>query len=112
MKRLEIKACREEDILRVHSESHLEKLKSTQFDYKDMFNPKELPDNVNTKVFSRDTYENKYTYLSALFSAGAVISACDSIMKGHIQKAFLSTRPAGHHAGISISQLIIKSRDK
>ena len=47
-----------------------------------------------------DTATSEKTWQAALLAAGAVIEACDLVMKGKFRNAFCATRPPGHHAGI------------
>ena len=47
-----------------------------------------------------DTAASELTWKAALLAAGAVIEACDSVMKKGFRNAFCATRPPGHHAGL------------
>ena len=90
----------EENLLLVHSQNHIEKVKSTQFQYLGM-EEKPLPEGKNTSKFSKETYENYWTYLSSCVSAWCSISAVYEIEKGTCKKIFCINRPAGHHAGVN-----------
>eukprot|EP00826_Nyctotherus_ovalis_P053648 TRINITY_DN6997_c0_g1_i1.p1 TRINITY_DN6997_c0_g1~~TRINITY_DN6997_c0_g1_i1.p1 ORF type:complete len:315 (-),score=79.12 TRINITY_DN6997_c0_g1_i1:127-1071(-) len=62
-----------------------------------------LSEYKNTYRFSKETYENYYTYKASLISAGCAISAIDAMyakVKG-VERAFCVNRPSGHHAGKS-----------
>jgi acetoin utilization deacetylase AcuC-like enzyme len=45
-----------------------------------------------------DTSASKASYEAARHAAGAVIEACDRVMAGEWQNAFVAARPPGHHA--------------
>ena len=74
-----------EQLLRVHSASHLERLKRNS-------------PTSGIVHLDPDTAMNPYTWQAALRSAGAGISAVDLVMKGEVQNAFCAIRPPGHHA--------------
>ncbi len=106
-KKLLVKEAPEDAILAVHTVSHLERLKSTQYDPALMMQGEseetKLSPYKNTYRFSKETYENYYTYKAALVSAGCVISAIDAIYSKikteALSSAFCMNRPSGHHAG-------------
>ena len=56
--------------------------------------------NKNSRRFSQDTYENKYTKEAAYLSAGSTCQTLRSINAGSIDTAFAIVRPPGHHSGI------------
>lgn len=74
-----------EQLLRVHSASHLERLKR---------NSPEL----GIIHLDPDTAMNPHTWQAALRSAGAGVMAVDMIMAGEVRNAFCAIRPPGHHA--------------
>jgi len=74
-----------EQLLRVHSASHLERLKR---------NAPEL----GIFHLDPDTAMNPHTWRAALRSAGAGVMAVDLVMSGEVQNAFCAIRPPGHHA--------------
>lgn len=53
--------------------------------------------------FTKDTYQNVWTYNCALQAAGGVIEAIDSVVKGEVNNAFCCVRPPGHHAYQSLA---------
>jgi len=78
-------AATREAILRVHSEGHLDGLRSRS--------PAE-----GYSAIDPDTLMNPYTYEAALHAAGAGVAAVDAVMQGQAANAFCSVRPPGHHA--------------
>ncbi|HUH87912.1 MAG TPA: histone deacetylase family protein [Pusillimonas sp.] len=79
--------ARDEDILRVHTPSLLEELRSKS------------PAQGYAEI-DLDTLMNPFTLDAAYAAAGAGIVAVDAIMAGQAQTAFCSVRPPGHHAGL------------
>lgn len=45
-----------------------------------------------------DTIISKESWQAALLAVGAIVSACDSVMKKELPSAFCLVRPPGHHA--------------
>ncbi len=45
-----------------------------------------------------DTYANADSFEIARLSAGAVVDAVGAVMKGELDRAFVASRPPGHHA--------------
>ncbi len=74
-----------EQLLRVHSASHLERLKRNS-------------PTLGIVHLDPDTAMNPHTWQAALRSAGAGVMAVDLVMAGEVQNAFCSVRPPGHHA--------------
>lgn len=75
-----------EQLLRVHSAAHLERVRSNS----------PLHGIVH---LDPDTAMNPHTWHAALRSAGAGVLGVDLAMKGEVQSAFCAVRPPGHHAG-------------
>jgi acetoin utilization deacetylase AcuC-like enzyme len=73
-----------EQLLRVHSVAHLERLKRSS------------PE-LGLFHLDPDTVMNPYTWQAALRSAGAGVLAVDLVMAGEVQNAFCAIRPPGHH---------------
>jgi acetoin utilization deacetylase AcuC-like enzyme len=48
-----------------------------------------------------DTALSEDSYDVALEAAGAVLEACDAVMRGQVARAFCAVRPPGHHATAS-----------
>ncbi|CDW86211.1 histone deacetylase [Stylonychia lemnae] len=77
--------AKEGDVFRVHDYNYLMKvIKQTE----------------TLKIRDGDTVLSADSWDCSLLSCGAVIEACDSIMKGETRNAFCAVRPPGHHAGI------------
>jgi acetoin utilization deacetylase AcuC-like enzyme len=74
-----------EQLLRVHSASHLEKLKRNS-------------PTLGIFHLDPDTAMNPHTWQAALRSAGAGVMAVDLVMAREVQNAFCAVRPPGHHA--------------
>ena len=74
-----------EQLLRVHSISHLEHLKRSS-------------PALGVVHLDPDTAMNPHSFQAALRSAGAGVMAVDQIMAGEVKNAFCAVRPPGHHA--------------
>ncbi len=74
-----------EQLLRVHTAAHLERLKRSS-------------PSIGVVHIDPDTAMNPYTWRAALRAAGAGVMAVDLIVAGEIQNAFCAVRPPGHHA--------------
>ena len=76
---------REEDIVRVHTEEHYQRILAVApeqgFEYLDS-----------------DTVMSPGTLAAALRAVGGATAAVDAVFKGEAQNAFLAMRPPGHHA--------------
>ncbi len=79
--RREAPPASEEQILRVHTRMHLERVK-----------------NARPGPLDADTLISKYSYDAALRAAGAVCAAVDAVVTGTARNAFCAIRPPGHHA--------------
>ncbi len=75
----------EAEILRVHTQAHLEHLKS-------------LSPASGYAAIDGDTSMNPHTLQAAFEAAGAGIAAVDAVMAGSAATAFCNVRPPGHHA--------------
>jgi acetoin utilization deacetylase AcuC-like enzyme len=78
------KKAEEEDLLRVHTHSHIEKMR-------------ELSNSSSTVL--GDTYHNAQTFETALLAVGGVIKCIESKHK----RSFALVRPPGHHATVDAS---------
>lgn len=75
----------EADILRVHTQAHLDHLK-------------QLSPQSGYASIDGDTSMNPYTLEAAFEAAGAGMAAVDAVMAGSAVSAFCNVRPPGHHA--------------
>jgi acetoin utilization deacetylase AcuC-like enzyme len=57
-----------------------------------------IPQENRLTLIDQDTYALPVSWEIAKLSAGAVVKAVDSVVKGHISNAFTASRPPGHHA--------------
>lgn len=78
--RHEAPAATDEQILRVHTLMHLDKIKRA------------------SPPLDGDTIISPHSYEAALHASGAVCAAVDFVMSGEARNAFCATRPPGHHA--------------
>ncbi len=83
LKRVDPPKADEEDLLRVHPQEHLDKIKRVCFDAAHYPDP-----DVDAVPASWD---------AALTAAGAGIAACKGVMDGTYRRAFCAVRPPGHH---------------
>jgi acetoin utilization deacetylase AcuC-like enzyme len=74
-----------EQLLRVHSATHLEHLKRRS-------------PTTGIVHIDPDTAMNPHTWQAALRAAGAGVMAVDLVMAGEVENAFCAVRPPGHHA--------------
>ena len=72
-------------LLRVHTQAHLDYIRSRS------------PDEGYAEI-DPDTSMNPHTWQAALRAAGAAVAATDAVMEGRYDNAFCSIRPPGHHA--------------
>lgn len=55
-------------------------------------------ENLADVLRTGDTALCEYSYEVAMEATGAVLAACDAVMKGEVRRAFCAVRPPGHHA--------------
>ena len=73
-----------EDLLRVHSDDHIENIQQTCA--------------LGRRYPDPDTPMVAASWEAAMLSAGAAIRACEAVVDGDIDNAFCAIRPPGHHA--------------
>jgi acetoin utilization deacetylase AcuC-like enzyme len=73
-----------EQMLRVHTERHLEMLESIHRAGGGQIDP--------------DTHMGKHSWPIAMLAAGSAVAAAESVAEGQVDRAFLAVRPPGHHA--------------
>ena len=76
----------EEELLRVHSPSHVQKIRLTA--------------GRNSTQLDPDTATSARSYEAALHAAGSLPVLIDALIHGEIQNGFAFVRPPGHHAEI------------
>ena len=81
----------EEEVLTIHSEEHLNFLKSTQ-NIDDLEVLEEKSSHFDAVYFHPKTYE------LSLYSSGSTIDLMSAIVSGEIKNGFALVRPPGHHA--------------
>ncbi len=86
---LEARSATEEEILRVHAPTYLDRLREVV--------DRALAEERSVPLDS-DTLVSGASWDAALGSSGAVLAAVDGIAQGFVRNAFVATRPPGHHA--------------
>jgi acetoin utilization deacetylase AcuC-like enzyme len=86
---MEPRSATEEEILRVHTREHLDRVK--YLSDRAMEEERSIP-------LDSDTLVSGASWDGAVGSSGAVVTAVDAIAQGVIRNAFVGTRPPGHHA--------------
>jgi len=86
---LEARSATEEELLRVHSQEHLDRIR--QVVDQAMVEERSVP-------IDSDTLVSEASWDAAVGSSGAVLAAVDAIDQGFVRNAFVATRPPGHHA--------------
>ncbi|HUP88739.1 MAG TPA: histone deacetylase [Longimicrobiales bacterium] len=79
----------ESELLRVHTEAHVSRLKAAR------------DRSVETQQIiplDNDTMMSPASWDAMLASAGCVITTCDAVLKGDARNGFALSRPPGHHA--------------
>jgi acetoin utilization deacetylase AcuC-like enzyme len=82
--RVEPIAAARADLLRIHTDEHVETIRVT------CENELTYPD--------PDTFMVRESWEAALLAAGGAIEACKAVLEGRIDNAFSAMRPPGHHA--------------
>jgi acetoin utilization deacetylase AcuC-like enzyme len=85
LQRVNAPLCPDDDILRVHPQSHIDSLRRA------------APES-GWRSIDADTYMSPGTLAAAWRAAGAVVKAVDMVMAGQATRAFCAVRPPGHHA--------------
>jgi acetoin utilization deacetylase AcuC-like enzyme len=73
-----------EDLLRVHSVSHINRIAETAGRPYTMLDP--------------DTHTSDLSYETALCAAGGLLDTIDAVVNGRAENGFVMVRPPGHHA--------------
>lgn len=85
VQRVSAPLAEDESLLRVHPQSHLDRIKSA------------VPTSGQHQL-DADTWLSPGSVSAAYRAAGAVIKAVDMVLAGDVQNAFCAIRPPGHHA--------------
>jgi acetoin utilization deacetylase AcuC-like enzyme len=78
-----------EDLLRVHSETHIERVREAC---------RAAATDETIVSLDEDTKVSSASWEAAVGSAGAAISGASAIVEGRIANGFVASRPPGHHA--------------
>ena len=95
--RIHCEEAKEEDILRVHTQDYLDKIKSISQNSKD----KNI---TNHNLSEKDSYDNYATFESASLASGGLISICKNILSKKLDHGYAIIRPPGHHADMSTAK--------
>lgn len=95
--RIPIEEAKEKDILRVHTKEYYDQIYNLQFDSSG--NPRKKTETKKT-LKEKDSYDNAFTYDSAIVSVGSLINVCNYVIAKKVDHAFAIIRPPGHHANI------------
>ena len=95
--RIQCEEAKEEDILRVHTQDYLDKIKSISQNSKD----KNI---TNHNLSEKDSYDNYATFESASLASGGLISICKNILSKKLDHGYAIIRPPGHHADMSTAK--------
>lgn len=86
---VESRSATEEDLLRVHTQEHLDRVEAAA---------EEAMEQERSIPLDADTLISPASWDAAAGSSGAVLAAVDAIFQGHVKNAFVASRPPGHHA--------------
>ena len=79
----------EDNLLRVHEASHIEKIKSAS---------ERLEEGETSYELNEDNYECSKTYETARLSCQSCLTALDVVLDGSHDRGYCIVRPPGHHA--------------
>lgn len=86
---VESEAASEEDLLRVHTEEHLDRVRRAV---------ERAGEEDGVVALSADTVVSGASWEAAVGSSGAALVAAEGVAGGELANAFVATRPPGHHA--------------
>ncbi|KAJ5908684.1 histone deacetylase Hda1 [Penicillium taxi] len=85
-----VRKATEKEIIKIHDKAHFDFVKDT---------PNMSESELLRLERDRDSiYFNRFTYQSALLSAGGAIETCLAVARGTVKNAIAVIRPPGHHA--------------
>jgi len=96
--RIQCEEAKEEDLLRVHTEEYLNKIKEISE------NNSKNKNVTNHHLSEKDSYDNFATYESAKLASGSLIEICKNILSKKIEHGYAIIRPPGHHADMSTAR--------
>lgn len=86
---MESRTATDEELLRVHTAEHLERVRSAA---------DRAMEEERCIALDSDTLVSGASWDAATGSAGAVLAAVEGVARGFIRNAFVAARPPGHHA--------------
>lgn len=90
MVKIPIREATAEEILEVHTESHLQYIQLTEIMTREqLLEETERGDSI---------YVNNDSFISAKLSCGGTIEACRAVVEGKVKNSLAIVRPPGHHA--------------
>ena len=96
--RIQCEEAKEEDLLLVHTEEYLNKIKEISE------NNSKNKNVTNHHLSEKDSYDNFATYESAKLATGSLIEICKNILSKKIEHGYAIIRPPGHHADMSTAR--------
>ena len=96
--RIQCEEAKEEDILRVHTQEYINKIKEISE------NNSKNKNITNHNLSEKDSYDNFATYESAKLASGSLIEICKNILSKKIEHGYAIIRPPGHHADMSTAR--------
>ena len=96
--RIQCEEAKEEDLLQVHTEEYLNKIKEISE------NNSKNKNVTNHHLSEKDSYDNFATYESAKLATGSLIEICKNILSKKIEHGYAIIRPPGHHADMSTAR--------
>ncbi len=83
-KKIELREATFEELMRVHTKTHIERIKATS--------------GKERSMMDMDTPTSSRSYDTALLAAGGLLNAVEAVVKGELENAIALVRPPGHHA--------------
>ena len=96
--RIQCEEASEEDILRVHTQEYIDKIKEISA------NNSKNKNITSHNLSEKDSYDNFATFESAKLAAGSRIEICKNVLSKKIDHGYAIIRPPGHHADMSTAR--------